>query len=77
MSFIEEGCRVWAIDEDVEFWIITHKETGKILRPRDKHVFDSEKNALKSFYHFYGSKEEALRYIDKFDFIMIARYPEK
>lgn len=75
MAFIDIGsARLWVRDENVEYWIIIHKESKKIVEPRSKGVFESSKNALKSLYNIFGSKANAEPYLNEFDIVKLAEY---
>lgn len=75
MAFIQVGdYRLWARDEKVEFWVIIHKETKKLIDPRSKFVFESEQNALKSLYYIFSSKAKAEPYLHEFSIIRLAEY---
>ena len=70
-KFLEYGDnRVWSLDK-VEAWVIRDKETGNILNPAGKFVFNSEDNALKSFYRALGGKANAVQFLDQVEIVKI------
>ena len=65
--------RFWTL-EQIESWIIIHKESGNIVSPAGKYIFDNQSNALKSLYRLFGSKEEYLPSANEFEIIKIGDY---
>lgn len=65
--------RFWTLN-NVECWVIIEKESGNIVEPAGKNIFDNQSNALKSLYRVFSSKSEYLPYADKFEIIKIGEY---
>ena len=70
-EFLEYGNnKIWSLDK-VEAWVIKDKETGNVLNPAGKFIFESKDNALKSLYRALGGKNNAIWYLDQIEIVKI------